>query len=117
KEIIDNELILFPIALLSVFNCQIKKNKVKSYHILHIASAIVLMIMIIIIDENQKHYESVYGEKNIKKVKSQATIFIFEAVEQNMKTMENSSNEINSDAAKIQKKIKTLLHEKLLNIT
>ena len=57
KEIIDNDLCLYPIALLSIFSIQVKKNKTKSYHTLHMASAIVLMIMKISINENIKYYQ------------------------------------------------------------
>lgn len=112
KDFLENDLCLYPIALLSVFSTQIKKNKSKSYHTLHIASALVLMIMNVSINENKKYYENKYGENNIKKIQNQATIYIFEAISQNIKTMENT---IGIDvAAKIQKKVSSILHEKLL---
>jgi hypothetical protein len=115
KEFIENDLCLYPIALLSVFSTQIKKNKAKSYHTLHVASALVLMIMNVCINENKKYYEEKYGDNNIKKMQSQATIFIFEAISQNVKTMENTIGTENS--AKIQKKVSSILHEKLLLLT
>lgn len=115
KEFIDSEFSLFPVAMMSVFSAQVKKNKIKSYHTLHAASALVLMIMLINIDENKKYYEEKYGEDNIKKIKNQATIFIFEAIAQNIKTMENT---IGCEASsKVQKKISSILHEKLLLLT
>jgi hypothetical protein len=112
KEFVESDLCLYPIALMSVFSTQIKKNKVKSFHTLHIASALILMIIDTSINENKKHYENKYGENNIKKVRSQATIFIFEAISQNMKTMENTLG--TESSSKIQKKISSILHEKLL---
>lgn len=119
KALIDDfmksELCLFPIALFAVFSSQIKKNKGKSYHILHIASAIILMTLIVMINENIKYYEEKYGEKNIKKVINQATIFIFEAISENIKTMENAS-ELET-ASKIEKKVTSFLHDKLLILT
>lgn len=115
KDFIESDYILFPIALISVFSTQIKKNKVKSFHTLHAASALFLMIMLIIIDENKKYYENKYGENNIKKIKNQATIFIFESIAQNIKTMENTLGlDISSKA---QKKISSVLHDKLLLLT
>jgi hypothetical protein len=115
KEFIESDLCLYPIALLSVFNTQIKKNKTKSYHTLHMASALVLMIMNVSINENKKYYEEKYGENNIKKIQNQATIYIFEAISQNMKTMENTLGVESS--AKVQKKISSIIHEKLLMLT
>jgi hypothetical protein len=115
KEFIESDYILFPIALISVFSTQIKKSKTKSFHTLHASSALVLMTILIIIDENKKYYENKYGENNIKKIKNQATIFIFEAIAQNVKTMENT---LGLDASsKVQKKISSVLHEKLLLLT
>jgi hypothetical protein len=115
KEFIENDMCLYPIALLSVFSTQIKKNKAKSYHTLHVASALILMIMNVSINENKKYYENKYGENNIKKIQNQATIFIFEAITQNIRTMENT---IGPDVSgKIQKKISSILHEKLLVLT
>lgn len=112
KEFIDSDLCLFPIALLSVFSAQIKKNKIKSYHALHITSAIILMLLTVVINENKKYYETKFGENNIKKLQSQSTIFIFESITQNMTTLENSLGTDNS--SKIYKKMSTILHEKLL---
>ena len=115
KEFMDSDYSLFPVAMLSVFSTQVKKNKIKSYHTLHAASALVLMIILINIDENKNYYKEKYGESNIKKIKNQATIFIFEAVAQNIKTMENTlGNELSS---KLQKKISSILHDKLLLLT
>lgn len=115
KEFIDNDLCLYPIALLFVFSTQIKKKKAKSFHTLHMASAIVLITMIVSINENKKYYQNKHGEKNIKKLLDQATIFIFEAISQNIKTMENcTGTEVSS---RIQKKISSFLHEKLLILT
>jgi hypothetical protein len=115
KEFIDSDYSLFPIAMMSVFSTQIKKNKIKSYHTFHAASALILMIMVIVIDENKKYYENKYGESNIKKIKKQATIFIFEAMAQNIRTMKNTiGSEISS---KVQEKISSILHEKLLLLT
>jgi hypothetical protein len=115
KEFMENDFVLYPIALLSVFSTQIKKNKAKSYHTLHIASALVLMVINVRMNENKKYYEDKYGINNIKKFQNQATIFIFEAITQNIKTMENTIGiEISS---KIHKKISSILHEKLLVLT
>ena len=55
KDFIESDLSLFPVALLSVFSTQIKKNKTKSFHTLHVASALVLMAMIVVIDDNKKY--------------------------------------------------------------
>jgi len=115
KEFIESDLCLYPVALLSVFSTQIKKNKGKSYHTLHIASAIVLMTMNVCINENKKYYIEKYGDNNIKKIQNKATIFIFEAVSQNSKTMENTIGTETSN--KIQKKISAMLYEKLLLLT
>ena len=118
KDFMETELCLFPIALSAIFSSQIKKNKAKSYNILHISSAIILMTLVVVINENKQYYEEKYGEKNINKLKNQATIFIFEAVSQNMKTMENtfdlkSESDVKS-LTKIKEKISFFLHDKLL---
>lgn len=112
KDFLESEFCLFPIALLSVFGAQVKKNKIKSYHTLHIASAIILMLLTVAINENKKMYEEKYGKNNIRKLLTQSTIFIFESITQNMVTLENSLGTENS--SKIHKKISSILHEKLL---
>jgi hypothetical protein len=121
KDFMESELCLFPIALSAVFSSQIKKNKVKSFHTLHIASAIILMTIIVLIDENKKYYDEKYGDKNIKKIINQATIFIFEAISQNIKTLENTSDLKNESELKtilkIKEKITSFLHDKLLTLT
>jgi hypothetical protein len=73
------------------------------------------MTMIVTIKENIQYYNEKYNKKNIKKILNQATIFIFESVAQNMKTMENC---IGSETTnKMQKKMSVFLHEKLLLLT
>jgi hypothetical protein len=79
------------------------------------ASVIILMTLIVSINENEKYYQEKYGEKSIKKVLNQGAIFIFEAISQNITTMENV---IDPDvASKIQKKIFNILHNQLLVLT
>ena len=115
KEVVDSELCMFPIALLSIFSTQVKKNKIKSYHALHMASAIILMTMIVMVKENIEYYKQKYGIHLIAKIVDQATIYILEAVSQNMKTMDNALE--STITVKIQKKIDSFLHEKLLTLT
>jgi len=115
RDFLDSDLVLFPIALLSIFCSQVKKNKIKSFHTLHIACAIILMTLNININEKKKVYVDKYGENVINNFLSQSVIFIFECVSQNMTTLENSSGIEKS--LKIQKQLFSILHEKLLLIS
>ena len=115
NDFMETELCLFSIAIAGVFSAQIKKNKAKSYHILHVASAIILMTLYLAINENIKYYESKYGNKNIKNVINQSIIFIYSAISQNIKTMENATE--SEISLKIEKKVTTFLHDKLLTLT
>lgn len=115
KDFIDNDLCLYPIALLAIFSAQIKKNKIKQYHTFHITGALVLMLIMILINENKKFYEEKYGIEIISDFSNKATIFIYESVSQNVKTIENTLGV--DSATKIQKKISAFLYEKLLSIT
>lgn len=118
KEIMDNELCLFPIVLSAVFSARKNKNKIKSFHTLHISSIIVLMTLIIIINENKKYYNDKYGETNIDVIISQGPIHIFNAIKQNTKTMENAfelENEAEMKVAmKISDKINSFICDKLI---
>jgi hypothetical protein len=102
KDFMDTELCLFSIAMLGVFSAQIKKNKVKSYHILHVVSAIILMTLYVAVNENIKYYENKYGNKNIKNVINKSIIFIYSGISQNIKTMENATE--SEISLKIEKK-------------
>lgn len=115
KEFVESDYCLFAIILISIFNIEIKKNKIKSYHTLHIASSIILMIISVCLNENKIYYENKFGIENIENIQNQITIFIFEEIQQNGKTMENALGEEKS--LKIQKKISDILHDKLLLIT
>lgn len=113
-EFIKSEYWCFPVALMAVFGTQSKKNSTKSFHTLHAASSLVLMVMIVMLDEKKKYYEELYGADFIKKIKDRITIFTYEAISQNIKTMENT---VGGDVSKIQKKIFSILYDKLLLLT
>ncbi|ATZ80343.1 hypothetical protein BMW23_0285 [Bodo saltans virus] len=115
RDFIETDFALFYVAMGTIFSMQVKKNKIKSFHIMHISSAIFLMLLIVAINENTKYYEKKYGEKNIRNILNQATIFILESVMQNIKTMENALGSDNSN--KMGQKINSFIHEKLLLLT
>lgn len=114
EEFIESELCYFAICLISVFNSQIKKNKIKTYHTLHISSTIILMTMVVYINENINSYISKYGKDEIDKLLLNSTLYIYETIKQNCYTVEQKLGEDVSN--KIHKKISVLLHEKLLKI-
>jgi len=115
KEIMENNLSLFPVSFYTIFNSKIKKQNSKSYNVLHMASALVLMIIIVVVNENEEYFNNKYGKKHIKDILNQSTICIFEAVSRNMVTVLSTFPE--DVALKIQKKITTFLYDKLLILT
>lgn len=115
KDFVESNFSLYSIVLSALFNIQVKNNEIRSYHILHMASAIILMTMLVVIGENISYYESKYGSQDVQKLMDQSIIYVFSAITQNNKTMENALDiELYN---KIQKKISQFLQEKLLLIT
>jgi hypothetical protein len=117
KDFIETDFSLFYVVIGTIFGIQVKKNKIKPFHIMHITSAIFLMVLIVVINENIKYYEKKYDEKSIKIIINQATIFILESVMQNLKTMENALDKDKDSVNKMNQKINSFIHEKLLLLT
>ena len=47
KDFMESDYILYPVTMSFIFSSQIKKRKGKSFHTLHISSAIILMTLMI----------------------------------------------------------------------
>lgn len=73
------------------------------------------MTMLVVVGENIDYYENKYGSPCIQKLMDQSIIFIFSAITQNNKTMENALEPVLYN--KIQKKMLSFLQEKLLLLT
>ena len=103
------------IILLTILNGQYKKKNLKSHHGYYMASGIDLMLTLVILNDNINYYELKFGKNNIKNLLSQVPIYVFECLSQNIETLENIIEK--DKVLKIQRKITSYIHKKLLDIT
>lgn len=115
ESIIDLNYHEISIILLTIMNGQYKKRKMRSHHGYYMAAGIDLMLTVVLINDNMPYFKKQYNDVSISSILDQSSVYITECLSQNIETLENSLEK--EKILKIQRKIHSFLHKKLLDIS
>jgi len=81
---------VMPIVLLTILNNQQKKKELKQCHGYYIASGINIMMAMVNIFDNEKYYNTKYGNKVVNDFLTEMSLYIFKCLSQNIELLEGN---------------------------